>query len=99
MSTPLMPDEVRKVARLARLKLSEDEVATYTRQLGQVLGYIDRLSEVDTNGVEPMAHAIEMDNVVRADEPRDSLPREAALSNAPKADTRFFQVPPILDAD
>lgn len=97
MSTPLTPDDVRKVARLARLQLTDAEVETYTPQLGQVLQYIDRLSEVDTDGIEPMAHAIEVENVLRADESKSSLPRELALSNAPKADGRYFLVPPILD--
>jgi aspartyl-tRNA(Asn)/glutamyl-tRNA(Gln) amidotransferase subunit C len=97
MSTLLTPADVRKVARLARLELSEAEVETYARQLGQVLQYIDRLAEVDTDGVEPMAHAIEVANVLRSDVAAPSLPREAALANAPKADGRYFLVPPILD--
>ncbi len=97
MSTPLTPDEVRKVARLARLKLSDNEVASYTQRLGQVLQYIDVLSEVDTTNVEPLAHPIEVSNVLRPDTPAGSLPREAALGNAPKSDGRYFLVPPILD--
>ncbi|MCA9055631.1 MAG: Asp-tRNA(Asn)/Glu-tRNA(Gln) amidotransferase subunit GatC [Planctomycetaceae bacterium] len=97
MTAPLTPEDVRKVARLARLMLTDAEVETYTRQLGQVLGYVDRLSEVDTTGVEPMAHAIEMANVFRPDEPTGSLPRDAALASAPKTDGRYFLVPPILD--
>jgi aspartyl-tRNA(Asn)/glutamyl-tRNA(Gln) amidotransferase subunit C len=97
MAASLSYDDVRKVARLARLKLSEAEVESYSRQLGQVLQYIDVLAEVDTTGVEPMAHAIEVANVLRPDERRDSLPRDAALSNAPKTDGRYFLVPPILD--
>ncbi|MEZ6066009.1 MAG: Asp-tRNA(Asn)/Glu-tRNA(Gln) amidotransferase subunit GatC [Planctomycetaceae bacterium] len=97
MSTELTPDDVRKVARLARLKLSDEEVATYTRQLGQVLHYIDMLEELDTTGIEPMAHAIELHNVLRADELEPSLPPEAALANAPQANASYFLVPSILD--
>lgn len=97
MSTPLTPEDVRKVARLARLKLTEDEVAVFTRQLADVVRYVDQLSEVDTAGVEPLAHAIEIENVFRADEPRPSLSRTDALSNAPASDGRYFLVPQILE--
>jgi aspartyl-tRNA(Asn)/glutamyl-tRNA(Gln) amidotransferase subunit C len=97
MSHKLSSAEVLKVARLARLRLTDDEVALYARQLGAILEYIDRLGEVDTTGVEPMAHAIEQHNVFRADEQTPSLPREAALGNAPASDGRYFLVPPILD--
>lgn len=99
MSVTLTADEVRKVARLARLKLTDQEIDTYTRQLGQILQYVDRLSEVDTTGVEPMAHAIEMQNVFRPDRPTPSLPVEAALANAPRSDGRYFLVPAILDGE
>lgn len=97
MSNPLTPDDVRKVARLARLKLTDDEVAAFTRQLADVVRYVDQLSEVNTAGVEPLAHAIEIENVLRADEPRPSLPRADALSNAPASDGRYFLVPQILE--
>ncbi|MFV0446036.1 MAG: Asp-tRNA(Asn)/Glu-tRNA(Gln) amidotransferase subunit GatC [Planctomycetaceae bacterium] len=97
MVTPLTPDDVRKVARLARLQLTDDEVQTYTRQLEQVLRYVERLNEVDTTNVEPMAHAIEVANVLRKDTATGSLPRDAALLNAPNSDGRYFLVPPILD--
>lgn len=99
MSTPLTPDDVRKVARLARLKLTDEEVAIYTRQLAQVLQYVERLAEVETSNVEPMAHAVELENVFRPDEPTPSLPREAALANAPQTDGRYFLVPAILEGD
>ena len=99
LPTPLAAEDVRKVARLARLKLREAEVETFTRQLGHVLQYMDLLGEVDTTGVEPMAHAIEMTNVLRDDAPAASLPREAALANAPQSDGRYFLVPAILDGE
>ncbi len=97
MSDQLTPDVVRRVARLSRLKLDDGEVARLATELSQVLHYVDQLNEVDVSGVEPMAHAIEFTNVFRADEPRPSLPRDAALSNAPKTDGKYFLVPPILD--
>jgi aspartyl-tRNA(Asn)/glutamyl-tRNA(Gln) amidotransferase subunit C len=97
MPEPLTSYEVQKVALLGRLKLSEAEVADYTRKLGQVLGYVEVLNEVDTENVEPLVHAVELSNVFRADEVRPSLPPNEALANAPKTDGRFYLVPQILD--
>lgn len=95
--TELPLDVVRKVARLARLKLSEEEISRMRQQLNETLTYVELLNEVDTADVEPMAHAVEMTNVFRADEPQPSLTRAQALSNAPKSDGRYFLVPAILD--
>lgn len=97
MSEPLNVAEVQKVARLARMKLSEAEVAKFSQQLGDVLGYIHQLNEVPTDGIEPMVHAVEIENVLRADELRPSLPRAEVLRNAPRADGKYFIVPQILD--
>lgn len=94
--SPPSRKEVEKVAKLARLKLSEDEVDLFTAQLGQILEYVHILDQLDTDSVEPMAHAIEVSNVFREDAPRESLPREDALANAPKSDGQAFLVPPIL---
>ena len=98
MTAPLTREDVMKVALLARLKLSEAELETFTAQLGHVLQYVDILNEVDTAVVEqPMAHAVELSNVFREDVVRPSLPRDEALANAPKSDGRYFLVPPILE--
>ena len=97
MTKRLTSEDVRSVARLARLQLSDEEVERFTQQLGEILTYVEQLNEVDTEGVEPMAHAIELSNVLRADDPRDSLPREAALGNAPQTDGKYFLVPQILE--
>ncbi len=97
MAQNLTAAEIDKVARLARLKLSADERERFAAQLGDVLGYIALLDELQTGDIEPMAHAIEFGNVFRKDEPRPSLSREQALANAPASDGRFFRVPPILD--
>ncbi len=97
MAEILDAEKVRKVAVLARLKLSDAEVADYVTKLGNVLKYVDTLNEVDTEGVEPMVHAVELSNVFRADEVQPSLPRAAALQNAPKTDGTFFLVPQILE--
>lgn len=97
MSAALTRDAVAKVALLARLKLTDVELDRLTPQLSRILEYVEILNEVDTESVEPMVHAVELSNVFRADEVGESLPREAALANAPKTDGRFFLVPQILD--
>ena len=88
--------DIEKVALLARLQLSEAELGTMTDQLAQIVGYVDQLAEADTEGVEPMAHAIELTNVFADDEVKPSLPREAALANAPHHDGRGYLVPAVL---
>lgn len=90
-------DEIRQVANLARLTISDEDVERLQGQLSSILKYVERLNEVDTSQVEPMVHAIELTNVFRADEPAPSLPREAALANAPRSDGSYFLVPPIFD--
>lgn len=98
MTGALTRDDVKKVAVLARLKLSEAEIDSLTTQMGKILGFVESLNEVQTDGVEPMVHAMELRNVFRADESRPSLPREESLKNAPKTDGKYFLVPQILDA-
>ncbi len=93
----LSNDDVRKVANLARLKLSDAEIEHFAQQLDAVLHYVHVLDELDVSEVEPMAHAVDVTNVLRDDEARPSLPREEALSNAPKTDGRYFLVPQILE--
>ncbi len=89
--------EVDHVARLARLELSEDEKETMTRQLDRILGYVDKLNELDTSTVEPTSHVIPMLNVMREDEVRPSLAPDDALSNAPDREDAFFRVPRIIE--
>lgn len=89
--------DVRKVATLARLSLSEDMLQSSGQQLTKILEYVQLLDEVDITGVEPMTHPVPAENVFRADVMAASLPREAALSNAPKTDGQFFIVPKILE--
>jgi aspartyl-tRNA(Asn)/glutamyl-tRNA(Gln) amidotransferase subunit C len=98
MPASLTIDDVRKVAHLARLKLSADELETYTRQLADVLQYVELLNSVNTGDVEPLAHPHEISDVFRNDAPSVSLPREAALANAPCSDGKYFLVPAILEA-
>ncbi len=88
--------DVEKVALLARLRLGEAELDTLTNELAQIVTYVDHLAEVDTDGVEPMAHAVEVSNVFSADEVKESLPREKALANAPSRNERGYLVPAVL---
>ncbi|MEX1231788.1 MAG: Asp-tRNA(Asn)/Glu-tRNA(Gln) amidotransferase subunit GatC [Planctomycetaceae bacterium] len=99
MADHITRHEVLKVAHLARLKLTPEEVEQFTAQLSDVLSYVTRLDELDTEDVEPMAHAVELTNVFREDEIRPSIPIGDALANSPKTDGRFFLVPQILDAE
>jgi aspartyl-tRNA(Asn)/glutamyl-tRNA(Gln) amidotransferase subunit C len=88
--------DIEKVALLARLQLTEDELSRMTDELAHIVGYVDQLSEVNTDGIEPMAHAIETANVFRDDVVAESLPREEALGNAPHHDERGYLVPAVL---
>ena len=89
--------DIRYVANLARIALSPDEEAKLGVQLGDILGYMKKLKELDVAGVEPMAHAVPLANVLRADEVRPSIPQEAALANAPKQANGLFIVPKIVE--
>ena len=89
--------EVEHVARLARLELSEEEKARMTEQLDAILGYIDKLNQLDTSQVEPMTTVIPMVSVMREDEVQPSLPLEEALANAPDREDAFFRVPRIIE--
>ena len=86
-------DQVLHVAALARLELSEEEVERMSRELSSVLDYIEKISELDLDAVPPTSHVVEVDNVLRPDEPRPSLPREAALDQAPAVAAEGFEVP------
>ena len=88
--------DVEKVALLARLQLTSAELDAMTTQLAQIVGYVDQLAEVDAEGVEPMAHAVEVANVFAADEVHASLPREVALATAPRHNDRGYLVPAVL---
>jgi aspartyl-tRNA(Asn)/glutamyl-tRNA(Gln) amidotransferase subunit C len=89
--------DVAKVAYLARLRICPDELATFTDQLNAIVDYVAQLQEVDTSGVEPLAHGIEVRNVFREDVRGEALPREQALANAPKRDEVSVLVPAVLE--
>lgn len=89
--------DVKYVAHLARLALTPEEENKLSAQLGNILGYIEKLRELDVSNVEPTAHAVPMVNVTRADEVRPSLAHEDALRNAPKQAGGLFVVPKIVE--
>ena len=89
--------DVHYVAHLARLELTPEEEKTFGAQLGQVLGYIEKLKQVDVSSVEPTAHAVPMVNVTRPDEVQPSLPTDEALRNAPAKANGLFMVPKIVE--
>jgi aspartyl-tRNA(Asn)/glutamyl-tRNA(Gln) amidotransferase subunit C len=86
-------DQVLHVARLARLALSEDEVEKMSRELTTILEHVERISELDLEGVEPTSHVVALENVLRPDEPRPSWPRERVLAEAPDPAEGAFRVP------
>jgi aspartyl-tRNA(Asn)/glutamyl-tRNA(Gln) amidotransferase subunit C len=89
--------DVKYVAHLARLQLSPEEERKFGEQLGQVLGYVEKLKALDVSNVEPTAHATPLVNVVRPDEVRPSLPHEDAMRNAPAQAGGLFIVPKIVE--
>lgn len=95
----LSTDDVRHVARLARLALSDEEIEALRSQLSDILAYAEKVGEVATEDTPPTSHAYPLVNVLRADEPRPSLPREEALSTAPAAEDNRFRVPRIVEAE
>ncbi len=89
--------DVEYVARLARLKLSEEEKKHFTSQLKRIVEYVEKLSELDTANVEPTAHVLPLKNVTRKDEVKPSIKREVVLKLAPKAGDGFIKVPRVID--
>ena len=89
--------DVEHVALLSRLEFSATELDKYTGQLDAILEYIDVLNQVDTTGVEPMAHVLDLKNVTRPDVVRPSLPQDQALLNAPDPENGFFKAPKIME--
>ena len=91
--------QVRHVAKLARLDLTDEEVARFSTQLSAILDYMEKLNELDTDSVEPLAHCLPIHNIFREDVVTESLDTELALENAPQHFENFFKVPKILDDD
>src|SRR5437667_12546833 len=91
--------DVRHVAKLARLALPEEKLQTLTQQLESILEYVAKIGEVDVSGVEPMAHALPIHNVLREDIAQPGLSLEQVLQNAPETDGPFFKVPKVIGGD
>ncbi|ABK19175.1 Asp-tRNA(Asn)/Glu-tRNA(Gln) amidotransferase subunit GatC [Syntrophobacter fumaroxidans] len=96
MQEKISRDEVRHVAGLARLELSEREEMRMTEQMNRILEYMETLNELNTEGVPPTTHAIQLRNVFRADEVQPSLERRDTLANAPETDGASFVVPKVI---
>lgn len=96
MAHQLSTEEVRHVARLARLELGEAEQQQMTEQLNAILGYMEKLNQLDTTGIEPTTHAAQLHNVFREDRVRPSLERDRTLHNAPDSDGANFVVPKVI---
>ncbi len=89
--------DVEHIAQLAKLNFSEEEKAKFTEQFNEILAFMEKLDELDTSNVEPLSHVIELQNVLREDTVKPSLPTEEALKNAPAKTERFFKVPKVID--
>lgn len=98
MSVHVDAELVRQLARLARLKLRGDEVQMFTRQLSEIVNYVEQLQSVDTAGVEPLAHPLPIRSIVREDVPSASFETEQALAAAPQRVGDFFRVPAVLES-
>jgi aspartyl-tRNA(Asn)/glutamyl-tRNA(Gln) amidotransferase subunit C len=97
MSGRINPELIRHIAELSRIELDEERIEHFTEQLSSIIGYFDKLNELDTENVEPLTHPIELSNALRPDEPAASLSAEQALAGAPDEDGSFFKVPKVLE--
>lgn len=91
------PEEVRHIAKLARLRLTDEEELSMADQLSKILDYIEQLNELDTTGVEPMSHVLDLVNATREDVVEQRITHEEALRNAPAADSDYFRVPRFVE--
>ena len=87
---------IRHIGLLSRIELTDEQVAVFGRQFADIVAYMDKLQELDTDGVEPMAHALPIHNVLAQDAPGESLPPGQALANAPQRDGDFYKVPKVI---
>ncbi len=89
-------EDVRYIASLARLQFDEEEERVLAEQMSEILGYMEKLRELDTTDVEPMTHVLELSNVFRHDVAKNRMSLDEALRNAPDADGQFFRVPKVI---
>lgn len=90
-------DEVRHIAALARLRFSDEDEVQMAEEMGRILEYVDKLNELDTTGVPPMSHVLDIHNVFREDDVEARINHEEALKNAPDADSDYFRVPKVIE--
>ena len=93
----LSKEEIEHIAMLARLSLTEEEKELFGAQLSNILDYMEKLNEIDTEHIEPTSHVLSLSNIMREDAPGDSISREDALSNAPDRTDKFYRVPKIIE--
>jgi aspartyl-tRNA(Asn)/glutamyl-tRNA(Gln) amidotransferase subunit C len=93
----LSREEVRRVAELARLEFSDEEEARMADEMSRILDYVDKLEELDTSGVPPMSHVLDVTNVYREDEVERRIDQEQALEPAPESENGYFVVPKVID--
>jgi aspartyl-tRNA(Asn)/glutamyl-tRNA(Gln) amidotransferase subunit C len=89
--------DVEYIAALAKLEFNEVELDNFTHQLNDILTYVEKLNELDTENIEPLSHPVENYNVFRTDDLKDSISTDLALKNAPKRTEEFFQVPKVIN--
>ena len=95
-SNNISSKEVKKIAKLAKLKLTDDEITLYSSQMSQIINYISQLNEVDTSNIDPLSNMIDNNNVIREDKIKESLDKSISLKNAPQSDGEFILVPKII---
>jgi aspartyl-tRNA(Asn)/glutamyl-tRNA(Gln) amidotransferase subunit C len=93
---PVTKNDVEKIAKLAKLKFSEEDLENFTPQMNEILNYMDKLNELDTENIEPLSHPVEQTNVFRDDKLKTSVSTEDALKNAPSKDEQYFKVPKVI---
>jgi aspartyl-tRNA(Asn)/glutamyl-tRNA(Gln) amidotransferase subunit C len=90
-------EDVQHIASLARLRFSDDEEEQLAEEMSRILDYVDTLNELDTTGVPPMSHVLDLHNVFREDDIEERIDRDKALQNAPDADGEYFRVPKVIE--
>jgi aspartyl-tRNA(Asn)/glutamyl-tRNA(Gln) amidotransferase subunit C len=88
---------VERIAELARLRFSAEELESFAEQFQRIVEFVQVLQQLELEGVEPLTHVVEVENALQEDEPKESLPREEALRNAPRHDGVFFRVPKVIE--
>ncbi|MBZ0184567.1 MAG: Asp-tRNA(Asn)/Glu-tRNA(Gln) amidotransferase subunit GatC [Melioribacteraceae bacterium] len=90
-------NQVEQIAKLARLKFDENEIENLTKDMNKILDYMDQLNELDTDNIEPLSHPLDLSNVMREDNLKESISREEVFKNAPSHNEEFFKVPKVIN--